>query len=166
MDKRGNGDDDTCESETTISTTCRSRESEAHASCTHEHSCSLVSTLTLYSQQTRLSAFSSASFFSSSVPSLVMAEIVERYSTVIGIDDIYSQRRAQPKLKTAYVCFKIILLVTNLVFMVSTQRSNEREKESCERALSQARVQSLTRCCFAVTADLRLHPYWCRFVCS
>lgn len=44
-----------------------------------------------------------------------MAEVVERYSTAI---DIYRDHRPAAKLSTAYVCFKVILLVANLVFMI------------------------------------------------
>jgi len=51
-----------------------------------------------------------------------MTDVVERYSTTI---DIYSLRPsgsgsngATPRLSTAYLCFKIILLLANLLFMI------------------------------------------------
>jgi hypothetical protein len=51
-----------------------------------------------------------------------MSMSVERFSTAI---DIYSDRGdagsgGAPKLSSAYLFFKILLLVTNLIFMVCT----------------------------------------------
>jgi hypothetical protein len=51
-----------------------------------------------------------------------MADIVERYSTTINI---YSEKKVTPKLSAAYLLFKIILLIANLIFMVNDERAEQ-----------------------------------------
>ncbi len=91
---------------------------------------------------------------------LSMADVIERYSTAV---DIYSHRRVTPKLSTAYLCFKIILLMANLVFLVRLRTARDLA------AFLWLLCSALVLICLPVrvdcSADLRLCIDRCRFLC-